>query len=173
MGQVGETPIASGAARRGRIERRLAAILAADIRGYSILMASNEDETYRRVGAAMDRLVRQVKKSHGHVFSFAGDGVMAEFPSAVEALKCALRIQADAAKQNARLSKNDIIRLLGGLKDPGLRPNALPWVRHGHGTDARPAYWRQGFELAAFHSNVRHPDGPHAYLLYLDAGKAG
>ena len=105
MGQVGEPPIASGAARRGRIERRLAAILAADIRGYSILMASNEDETYRRVGAAMDRLVRQVKKSHGHVFSFAGDGVMAEFPSAVEALKCALRIQADAAKQNARLSK--------------------------------------------------------------------
>ena len=107
--------MASGAARRGRIERRLAAILAADIRGYSILMAGNEDETYRRVGAAMDRLVRQVKKSHGHVFSFAGDGVMAEFPSAVEALKCALRIQADAAKQNARLSKKREIEYRIGI----------------------------------------------------------
>ena len=106
MSQQGENPMAPGPpAGRRRIERRLAAILGADIRGYSILMAVNEDETHRRVGAAIDRLIRQVEKSRGHVFSVAGDGVMAEFPSAVEALKCALRIQADAAKQNARLPK--------------------------------------------------------------------
>jgi len=64
---------------RRTIQRRLAAILGADIRGYSILMAGNEEDAHRRVNAAMDRLVREIQKSHGRVFSHAGDGLMAEF----------------------------------------------------------------------------------------------
>jgi adenylate cyclase len=84
-----------------RTERRLAAILGADIRGYSTLMAEAEEQTHRRVGVAMDRIRREIEKSHGRIFTFAGDGLMAEFPSAVEALKCALRIQADSAKREA------------------------------------------------------------------------
>jgi adenylate cyclase len=48
-------------------------------------------------------MIRDIEKSHGRVFSFGGDGLMAEFPSAVEALKCGLRIQADTGKRNARL----------------------------------------------------------------------
>ena len=85
------------------IRRRLAAILGADIRGFSSLMAANEEDTHRRVNATMDRLVREIGKSHGRVISHAGDGLMAEFPSAVDALKCALRVQADGGKRNARL----------------------------------------------------------------------
>jgi adenylate cyclase len=116
MSQEGDTPIATGPpTRRQRLERRLAAILGADIKGYSLLMAGNEEQTHRRVGAAMDRLVRQVEKSHGRVFSVAGDGMMAEFPSAVEALKCALRIQADAAKRNARLPEKREIEYRIGI----------------------------------------------------------
>src|SRR4029077_19462211 len=65
-------------------------------------MASQEEATHRRVGAAMEQLARRVAKSHGRVFALAGDGLMAEFPSAVEALKCALRVQVHNAKQNAR-----------------------------------------------------------------------
>jgi TolB-like protein/class 3 adenylate cyclase len=98
----GPFPFGSGAGRRS-IRRRLAAILGADIRNYSVLMGASEEDTHRRVNAAMDRLVREIQRSHGRVFSHAGDGLMAEFPSAVEALKCALRVQADAARRNARL----------------------------------------------------------------------
>jgi adenylate cyclase len=100
---------------RGSIRRRLAAILGADIRGYSLLMARNEEDTHRRVNTAMDRLVREIQKSHGHVFSHAGDGLMAEFPSAVEAFKCALRVQADAGKRNARLSPEQRIDYRMGI----------------------------------------------------------
>ncbi len=95
--------------RRRNLERRLAAILGADIMGYSALMERNEEETHRRVGAELERFRREVEKSHGRVFSFAGDGLMAEFPSAVEALKCALRVQAEAAKRNAKLPTGERI----------------------------------------------------------------
>jgi adenylate cyclase len=87
-------------AQRNRVERRLAAIMGADIMGYSLLMARSEEDTHRRVGIELDRVIREIEKSHGRVFSFAGDGLMAEFPSAVEALKCGLRIQANTAKRN-------------------------------------------------------------------------
>ncbi len=89
---------------RQEIKRRLAAVIAVDIVGYSALMAQAEEATHRRVGAEMDRLVRDIERSHGHIFSFAGDGLMAEFPSAVVALKCALNIQAESARRNARLT---------------------------------------------------------------------
>ena len=104
----------TGSGRR-RLERRLAAILGADIMGYSALMERNEEETHRRVGAELDRFRREVEKSHGRVFSFAGDGLMAEFPSAVEALKCALRVQAEVAKHNAKLPTNERILFRIGL----------------------------------------------------------
>ncbi|MBV9812488.1 MAG: hypothetical protein JO326_07040, partial [Acetobacteraceae bacterium] len=80
-------------------ERRLAAILGADVHGYSALMSDAEEATHARVGAVMDRVRREIERHHGRVFSFAGDGLMAEFPSAVDALRCALRIQADIARR--------------------------------------------------------------------------
>jgi len=88
---------------RRRLQRRLAAILGADIMGYSALMERDEEETHHRVGAELDRFRREIENSHGRVFSFTGDGLMAEFPSAVEALKCGLRVQAEAGKRNASL----------------------------------------------------------------------
>jgi adenylate cyclase len=95
--------VPSASSGRRRLQRRLAAIMGADIMGYSALMERNEEETHRRVGGELDRLRREIEKSHGRVFSFAGDGLMAEFPSAVEALKCGLRVQEEAGKRNARL----------------------------------------------------------------------
>jgi adenylate cyclase len=93
----------------------LAAILGADIMGYSALMERDEEETHRRVGAELDRFRREIEKSHGRVFTFAGDGLMAEFPSAVEALKCALRVQAEAGKRNAKLPANEWILFRIGI----------------------------------------------------------
>jgi adenylate cyclase len=89
---------------RSKIERRLAAVFVADIVGFSALIARAEEAMHRRVGSEINRIVREIERSHGRVFSFAGDSVMAEFPSAVEALKCALRIQADTGRRNAKLA---------------------------------------------------------------------
>lgn len=107
-------PIGPAPGRRS-IHRRLAAILGADIRGYSALMGANEEDTHRRVNAAMDRLVREIQRAHGRVFSYSGDGLMAEFPSAIEALKCALRVQADAGKRNASLPSEERIDYRMGI----------------------------------------------------------
>jgi adenylate cyclase len=105
----------ASSARRSRVERRLAAILGADIAGYSLLMGRADEDTHRRVGTELDRVIRDIEKSHGRVFSFGGDGLMAEFPSAVEALKCALRIQADAAKRNVAVKQDDRILFRIGI----------------------------------------------------------
>lgn len=98
-----QSSVASRVSNRRRIERRLAAVLSLDILGYSALMVRAEEETHRRVGTELDRVSREIERSHGRAFSFAGDGLMAEFPSAVEALKCALRIQVAAGRRNAKL----------------------------------------------------------------------
>jgi adenylate cyclase len=100
---------------RRKVQRRLAAVLGADIVGYSALMGHAEEEAHRRVGAELDRVFREIEKSHGRVFTFAGDGLMAEFPSAIEALKCALRIHADTARRNARLPPDQWIRFRVGI----------------------------------------------------------
>jgi len=97
------------------VERRLAAIMGLDIVSYSVLMANDEEETHRRVGAELERLLREIERSHGRVFSYAGDGIMAEFPSAVESLKCSLRIQVDSRKRNARVSADKQIVFRIGL----------------------------------------------------------
>ena len=78
-------------------ERRLAAILAAGIEGYSLLTRDDDDQAYRRVSQELDRLRSAVTLASGTIFSFAGDRMMAEFASATEALKCALRVQAASA----------------------------------------------------------------------------
>src|SRR5579871_3081786 len=63
------TPAASRrASKRRRIERHLAAVLGADIVGYSALMGRAEEETHRRVNAELDRVFREIEKSHGRVF---------------------------------------------------------------------------------------------------------
>jgi adenylate cyclase len=116
MSHEGGTPVIVGKSTgRRKIVRRLAAVLGADISGYSTLMAGNEEGTHRRVGSAMTRLAREIEKSYGRVFSFAGDGLMAEFPSAVEALKCALRVQVDASKRNVRLPREQHIEYRMGI----------------------------------------------------------
>ena len=80
------------------LERRLAAILSADVKGYSAMMASNEDATHSRVTAAVKQFIRQIERFGGKVFTLAGDGVLAEFPSAVNALRFAVSMQAELAQ---------------------------------------------------------------------------
>ena len=82
------------------MKRKISAILAADIAGYSRLVAEDEEETLRRL--AMYRAVFDdfVARWGGRIFSTAGDAVMAEFPSAVDAVRCALDIQESIRTRN-------------------------------------------------------------------------
>ena len=83
------------------MERRLAAILAADVAAYSHLTELNEEAstaTLRMYGAVVEE---SIIAHRGHIFSSAGDGFVAEFPSVVEAIRCALEIQNEIAERNA------------------------------------------------------------------------
>ena len=84
------------------MERRLAAILAADVEGYSHHTELDEETsttTLRMYRAVVEELI---SAHRGHVFSSAGDGVVAEFLSVVEAIRCAVEIQNEIAEGHAR-----------------------------------------------------------------------
>src|SRR5258708_12462243 len=78
--------------RPGRIERRLSAIMAADVAGYSRLMHNDEEATHTGLTALLADVVEPVIAEHGgHIVKTTGDGFLAEFPSAVEAVRTAMQ----------------------------------------------------------------------------------
>lgn len=84
-----------------RTERRLAAILAADVVGYSRLMSQDEEGTLRRLKAHLGELVEPHIAAHrGRIVKRTGDGLLVDFSSAVEAVRCAVAIQAGMADRN-------------------------------------------------------------------------
>jgi TolB-like protein len=83
--------------------RRLAAILAADIAGYSALMGADEARTVRDLKGNQAVVLPMVSEFGGRVIDTAGDGILAEFASVVNAVKCAVAIQSTMAKRNAAI----------------------------------------------------------------------
>ena len=78
-----------------RVERRLSAILAADVAGYSRLMHNDEEATHARLTALLAEAVEPAIAEHGgRIVKNTGDGFLAEFPSAVEAVRAAMQFQA-------------------------------------------------------------------------------
>ncbi len=75
------------------MKRKIAAILAADIAGYSRLIAEDEEETLRRLTNYQQVFKDIILEAGGRIFKTAGDSVLAEFPSAVDALRCAINVQ--------------------------------------------------------------------------------
>jgi class 3 adenylate cyclase len=74
--------------------RRLAAILAADVAGYSRLMGADEEGTHERLKAHLGQLVEpKIKEHRGRIVKNTGDGILAEFPSVVDAVRCAAELQ--------------------------------------------------------------------------------
>jgi adenylate cyclase len=85
-----------------RVERRLAAILAADVAGYSRLMGADEEGTHERLKAQLLEVVDpKIKEHRGHTVKNTGDGVLVEFPSVVDAVRCAADIQRAMIDRNA------------------------------------------------------------------------
>src|SRR5918996_3623982 len=83
--------------------RKLAVILAADVVGYSRLMAADEEGTLATLNARRQVMDERTARHHGGIFPPAGDSVMAEFASAVEAVRCAAAIQQESEQRNADL----------------------------------------------------------------------
>lgn len=82
------------------MKRKIAAIFAADIAGYSRLVAEDEEETLRRLASYRSVTDEFIAKAGGRIFNTAGDAVLAEFPSAVEAVRCAIDIQESLRTRN-------------------------------------------------------------------------
>jgi TolB-like protein/class 3 adenylate cyclase len=97
------------------MERRLAAILAADVVGYSRLMEADEEATVRALGACREIIDGLVADHRGRVFGSAGDSVVAEFPSPVEAVRCAVDVQCELEAQNADLPEDRRMRFRIGV----------------------------------------------------------
>ena len=96
--------------------RRLAAILAADVVGYSRLMGADEEGTHERVKAHLVELIEpKIREHHGRIVKTTGDGVLAEFASVVDAVRCAAEIQCAMADRDLDLAEERRLRLRIGV----------------------------------------------------------
>jgi len=82
-------------------QRKLTTILAADVVGFSRMMGADEDGTYELLGKCRKIFYRNIEHHGGRVFNTAGDSVMAEFASTVEAVRCAIEIQEELVAHNS------------------------------------------------------------------------
>jgi len=98
------------------VERRLAAILAADVVGYSRLMGADEVGTLRALSAHRRELIdSMIAARRGRIVKTTGDGLLVEFPSAVEAVACAISVQQGMALRNAGVAEDKRLILRIGI----------------------------------------------------------
>jgi adenylate cyclase len=98
-----------------RVERKLSAIFAADVEGYSLQMGRDEVGTLRTLTAYRAIIDRLIASHRGRIFNTAGDSVLADFRSAVDAVECAVEIQEAVGKENADRSPDEQMRFRIGI----------------------------------------------------------
>jgi adenylate cyclase len=99
-----------------RVQRRLAAILAADIVGYSRLMGSDEEGTLAALKTCRREVLQpKITEHRGRIVNTPGDSVLVEFASAVNAVHCALEIQREMAERNSTLAKDRQVQFRIGI----------------------------------------------------------
>ncbi|WP_274628423.1 tetratricopeptide repeat protein [Arvimicrobium flavum] len=98
------------------MDRKLSAILAADVVGYSTLMERDEAGTFERLRAGRKELFEpEIARHHGQIFKLMGDGMLAEFGSVVDAVECAVSLQRGLSERNASLSETEQILVRIGI----------------------------------------------------------
>jgi adenylate cyclase len=125
---------AGEAANQQRVERRLAAILAADVAGYSRLMTADEEGTHFRLLTHRREVIEpKVREHRGRIVKYTGDGALAEFGSVVDAVRCALEVQQLMLARNAGVSPSRRIdfRMGVNLGDVIVAPDDI----YGHGVN--------------------------------------
>jgi adenylate cyclase len=101
---------------RERVERRLAAVLAADVAGYSRLIGADEEGTLARLKAHRRELIDpKIAEHRGRIVKTTGDGLLVEFASVVDALRCATEIQAAMTERNAPVPADSRIEFRIGI----------------------------------------------------------
>ena len=99
-----------------RLDRRLAAILAADVAGYSRLMGSDEEGTHTALKAHRAELFEpKIAQHRGRLVKSTGDGLLVEFPSVVDALRCAVDVQREMARRNEGVAEDRRIAFRIGI----------------------------------------------------------
>ncbi len=100
----------------GNIERRLAAILMADVVSYSRLMGENETETLQALQEHQFALINPtIGQHHGRVAKLMGDGMLVEYQSVAEAVECAVAIQQGMKSRNSGVDEGRQIRFRIGI----------------------------------------------------------
>src|SRR5499426_2003005 len=98
------------------MERKLAAILAADVVAYAALMEADEAGTFDRLRARRKDLFEpEIEKHHGRIFKLMGDGLLAEFGSVVDAVECAVTLQRGMLERNASVPDDKRIDVRIGI----------------------------------------------------------
>src|SRR4051812_49493022 len=98
------------------VERRLAAILAADVAGYSRLMRADEEGTLERLKALRSELLDpKIAEHHGRIVKTTGDGLLVEFGSVVDAVRCAVAVQQAMPGRNTGIRADSRIELRIGI----------------------------------------------------------
>src|SRR2546429_852796 len=96
--------------------RRLAAILAADVAGYSRLMGADEEGTLERLKALRRELLDpKIAEHHGRIVKTTGDGMLVEFPSVVDAVRCAVEVQQAMSERSTEVAVESRIELRIGI----------------------------------------------------------
>src|SRR5262245_6350368 len=131
---------------KDHLERRLAAILAADIAGYSALMGADEARTVRDLKAHQTVVLPMISAHGGRVIDTAGDGVLAEFGSAVNAVKCAVAVQKTMVEHNA-------------LVEPERRMQFRIGINIGDVIHDETRLYGDGVNVAARLENLAEPGG--------------
>jgi adenylate cyclase len=88
------------------VKRKLAAILSADVKGYSLLMGEDEEATIRTLNTYKEVMTGLIQHHRGRVVGTAGDSMLAEFASVVDAVRCAVEIQKELKTRNEDLPEN-------------------------------------------------------------------
>ena len=135
----------------GSMERQLAAILYADVAGYSRLTGLDEEETHRKLDVGLNLLTDVISAHGGRKLHEAGDAILAEFKSVTEAVTTALEFQGQMSKQNAAVAEEERFQFRVGVN--------LGEVIHD-----RDDIYGEGVNLAARIQELAEPGGACAFL---------
>src|ERR1700681_3772013 len=121
-----------------RVERKLAAILAAELAGYSRLMGADEEGTLARLKALRRELADpKIKEHRGRIVKTAGDGLLIEFASVVDAVRCAVEVQREMAERNADVPSDRRIEFRMGINLGDIMKDGLDIYGDGVNVAAR------------------------------------
>jgi class 3 adenylate cyclase len=174
------------------MKRKIAAILAADIVGYSRLVAEDEEETIRRLAACRTLFDELTGRYGGRIVNAVGDAILAEFPSSVDAVRCAIDIQESIRTRNLAyppsrqmtfrigITVDDVVEREGQLFGDGVNIAArLEGLASGGGICvSRIVYEQAAHNVSASFEDIGRqqvkniPDPVHAYMIPPHPGRA-